>query len=262
MAQPEGFIRSGQENKVCKLVKSIYGFKQARRVWYETISKTLQKKLGFQQLHSDAGVHVLRQWEGDHEIILILYVDNLLIMGNSQLMIYSIKKQLMAAYQMKDLGAATSYLGHQNHQRSKMSIHLDWSRGLHSQRPHTLQPPEPKWHQDTTSWRSSFSRRYRTHATGKVKLISTIDRNSPLRFNWNAPRYSFRSNKITEIQCKPYRWASQICSIHPEVSQGNNHDLHTLWWIFPCRAYRIFQLRLGWEQRRSSLLIWTGIYPC
>ena len=111
MAQPEGFIKSGQENKVCKLVKSIYGLKQAGRVWYETISKTLQKKLGFQQLHSDAGVHVLRQREGDHEIILILYVDDLLIMGNSQPMIHSIKKQLMTVYQMKDLGPATSYLG-------------------------------------------------------------------------------------------------------------------------------------------------------
>ena len=61
MAQPEGFIKSGQEHKVCKLVKSIYRLKQARRVWYETISKTFQKKLGFQQLHSDAGVHNLHQ---------------------------------------------------------------------------------------------------------------------------------------------------------------------------------------------------------
>ena len=66
MAQPEGFIKSGQEHKVCKLVKSIYGLKQARRVWYKTISNTLQKKLGFHQLHSDAGVHVLHQREGDH----------------------------------------------------------------------------------------------------------------------------------------------------------------------------------------------------
>ena len=111
MAQPGGFIKSRQENKVCQLVISIYGLKQARWVWYETISKTLQKELGFQQLHSDAEVHILHQWEGDHEIILILYVDDLLIMGNSQPMIHSIKTQLKAVYQMKDLGAATSYLG-------------------------------------------------------------------------------------------------------------------------------------------------------
>ena len=133
MAQPEGFIKSGQEHKVCKLVKSIYRLKQAGRVWYETISKTLQKKLGFQQLHSDAGVHVHCQREGDHEIILILYVDDLLIMGNSQPMIYSIKKQLMAAYQMKDLGAAISYLGIRiTRDRKKRSIWIEQEDYIHN----------------------------------------------------------------------------------------------------------------------------------
>ena len=62
-----------------------------------------------------------------------------------------------------------------------------------------LQPPEHKWHQDTTSWRSSSSRRKWTHTTGETHPISTINRNSPLCFNWNTPRHSFRSNKIIKI---------------------------------------------------------------
>ena len=110
--QPEGFVVKGQEKKVCKLVKSIYGLKQARRVWYELKADTLRRKLGFEQIHSDAGVYILRRGGGNQtEIILVLSIDNLLLMGNNLSMINKIKKKLGEAYHMKDLGAAQSYLG-------------------------------------------------------------------------------------------------------------------------------------------------------
>jgi hypothetical protein len=33
MQKPEGFIVPGKEGEVCRLIKSLYGLKQASRVW-------------------------------------------------------------------------------------------------------------------------------------------------------------------------------------------------------------------------------------
>uniref|UniRef100_H3G800 Reverse transcriptase Ty1/copia-type domain-containing protein n=1 Tax=Phytophthora ramorum TaxID=164328 RepID=H3G800_PHYRM len=38
MAQLDGFIIPGKEHLECKLLKSLYGSKQAPRVWYQTLS--------------------------------------------------------------------------------------------------------------------------------------------------------------------------------------------------------------------------------
>ena len=48
MVQPEGFIAKGQENKVCKLQKSIYGLKQASRSWNIKFDQSV-KSFGFIQ---------------------------------------------------------------------------------------------------------------------------------------------------------------------------------------------------------------------
>jgi len=42
MAQPEGFIESGNEHMLCKLKRSIYGLKQASRAWNICFDKSIK----------------------------------------------------------------------------------------------------------------------------------------------------------------------------------------------------------------------------
>jgi Reverse transcriptase (RNA-dependent DNA polymerase) len=57
MRQPEGFIATGQENKVICLQQALYGLKQAGLAWWKELSQSM-KVLGFKCLNSDAGIFV------------------------------------------------------------------------------------------------------------------------------------------------------------------------------------------------------------
>ena len=51
MSQPEGFIDKKKPDFMCKLHKSLYGLKQALRVWYDKLKSCLLQ-WGFDMLSS------------------------------------------------------------------------------------------------------------------------------------------------------------------------------------------------------------------
>nr|GEV25879.1 retrotransposon ribonuclease H [Tanacetum cinerariifolium] len=55
MEQPKGFVIQWQENKVCRLVKSLYGLKQALNQWHERFDTTIIS-FGFQHNSADRAV--------------------------------------------------------------------------------------------------------------------------------------------------------------------------------------------------------------
>jgi len=78
MTQPEECVVDGQENKVCKLWKSLYGLKQVPKQWHAKINETLLVD-GFSS--NDANRCVYRKSVNDDHVIICLYVDDMLIFG-------------------------------------------------------------------------------------------------------------------------------------------------------------------------------------
>jgi hypothetical protein len=81
MDQPDGFVAKGQERKVCKLLKSLYGLKQAHKQWHEKFDKTLTSA-GFVVNKADKCVYY--RYGGGEGVILCLYVDDILIFESDQ----------------------------------------------------------------------------------------------------------------------------------------------------------------------------------
>ncbi|MCY6524885.1 reverse transcriptase domain-containing protein [Actinobacillus pleuropneumoniae] len=100
MKQPEGFEIYDRKCHVCRLKKALYGLKQAPRAWYERIDSYLMK-LGFTRSEADPNLYF--KVEYDKPIILVLYVDDLFLIGADPL-IHKCKRELASKFEMKDQG--------------------------------------------------------------------------------------------------------------------------------------------------------------
>ena len=105
---PLGYNVSGISNLVCRLVKSIYGLRQASREW-NTKLKDFLIDFGFHQSLADYSLFIHKQ--GSSYILAVVYVDDILLTGNNVSLIDTLKAALHSAFSIKDLGEAKYYLG-------------------------------------------------------------------------------------------------------------------------------------------------------
>ncbi|CAI7760569.1 unnamed protein product [Closterium sp. NIES-54] len=106
MRQPLGF--DDGSGRVCRLIKSIYGLKQAPRQWYLKFDEALMD-FGFERSECDPALYHLVRDEG--RLSLYLYVDDILLMSSSMVLLDEVKGLLSSHFRMKDLGEAKYYLG-------------------------------------------------------------------------------------------------------------------------------------------------------
>jgi Reverse transcriptase (RNA-dependent DNA polymerase) len=121
------FTVQGKEGKVYKLTKAIYGLKQVGRQWHMHLEDTLNT-LGFQKnLAGDVSVFIKRNDEGNHPTIMLVYVDDITIIGILAA-ISDLKAKIGTHYKITYLGEINHFLGIRiTHDRSKKMITIDQS---------------------------------------------------------------------------------------------------------------------------------------
>jgi hypothetical protein len=110
MRQLPGF--EDGSSAVCHLNKSLYGLKQASRVWNKTMTAFLFS-LGFRQSPSDGSVFLLDAKSANTPEFLVrvrLYVDDMLIAASDLSIVLSIKATVLDKIPGKDLGPCTYFL--------------------------------------------------------------------------------------------------------------------------------------------------------
>ncbi|RVW67612.1 Retrovirus-related Pol polyprotein from transposon RE1 [Vitis vinifera] len=109
MDLPPGCIMSEKQcQKVCKLKKSLYGLKQSPRAWFGRFTKSM-RAFGYRQSNSDHTLFLKKQ----HGKIttLIVYVDDMVVIGNDPEERKALQNYLSREFEMKDLGPLKYFLG-------------------------------------------------------------------------------------------------------------------------------------------------------
>ena len=97
------FVNPKGANKICKIQWSIYGLVQASRSWNIRFDKLI-KAYSFIQICGEACIY--KKVIGGYVAFLILYVDDMFLIGNDIEILDSMKGYLNKSFSKQDLGEA------------------------------------------------------------------------------------------------------------------------------------------------------------
>lgn len=121
MEQPPGFVDADKPDHVWRLHKAVYGLKQAPRAWYIELRNFLLS-LGFRNSLADTSLFVLHT--GDQYLYVLIYVDDILVTGNTTKGIERFLKMIADRFSIKDPEDLHYFLGIEAH-RSPKGLHLN-----------------------------------------------------------------------------------------------------------------------------------------
>lgn len=125
MEQPIGFTNPGSGQLVCKLKKALYGLKQSPRAWFEWLS-TFLIQLGFIGFKADPSLFF--RFQGGHRCNILIYVDDIVLTGSSNIEIQTLISALHSKFSLKDLGKLSYFLGIEVFYPTTDSIFLSQSK--------------------------------------------------------------------------------------------------------------------------------------
>jgi hypothetical protein len=108
MEQPSGFEAPGKEDWVMRLMKSIYGMKQASRIWNQTFHNAISQ-MGFKRLNCKWCVY--RRTTPTGTVIFAVHVDDIIAAGSSPEELDSFRDSLKAQWEITELGEPKFALG-------------------------------------------------------------------------------------------------------------------------------------------------------
>lgn len=106
--QPEGLFYNRRSNHVCKLLCTLYGLKQAAKVFYDALSSTLNR-IQLRPLRTDTSIFHGKMNES--HVWVVAYVDNLLIFASDLETVEIVKRELCQTFLLKELGRASEFVG-------------------------------------------------------------------------------------------------------------------------------------------------------